>query len=222
MRDIKGRYSNTVPGWAGRVRKVQSESRVFHDSPHRPITCTTRLLVMRSGVSNNAISAVFLQDACLKHQYVRSRDLSTIVERPERIRAVKAGLAVALSRLEGLNVTPKRESLPLPMGTSNPDSSNPDDLAQALDQMTLEASTVLPPESKANPIQVIRSTAIVDILDNAAVKFIHGDIDRDVYLEKLKDWVADSIDKISKGESEIPLDLPQGDLYCKPLPILYY
>jgi hypothetical protein len=66
-----------------------------------------------------------------------------------------------------------------------------------------------------NPVRIVHSTASVDILNNAAVKFIHGDIDGDVYLEKLKDWVTNSVDKISKGESEIPLGLPQGDLYCK-------
>ena len=166
--------------------------------------------------SSNASLSVFLQDACLKHQYIRSRDLSNIVERPERVRAIKAGLAVALSRLECLNDTPERKSLSLPAEDSKPDSSNPDDdLAKALDQMTLEAPTTLASESKATPVKIIHSTASVDILNNPAVKFTHGDIDGDVYLEKLRDWVAGSVDKISKGESEIPLDLPQGDLYRK-------
>ncbi|KAF9643925.1 histone deacetylase complex protein [Thelephora ganbajun] len=159
---------------------------------------------------------VFLQDACLKHQYIRSRDLSTIVERPERVRAVKAGLAVALSHLEGLNVGSKLKPQTLAAEASNVDPSDSDDLAKALDQMTLEASTAPPSESKTTPVRIVHSTAYVDILNNPAVKFIHGDIDRDVYLEHLKDWVANSVDKISKGESEIPIDLPQGDLYLCP------
>ena len=209
---------------AGPAGKVQSRSRVFHHPPgqghrfvnaisHHPRDQKTR--VMRSDASSDTILAVLLQDACLKHQYIRSRDLTTIVERPERIRAVKAGLAVALSRLEGLKDTPQSKPLLLPVDSSNVDQSNPDDLAKALDQMSLETSTALPSEPKAGPIQVVHSSTFVDILNDAAVKFVHGDVDGDVYLERLKEWVANSLDKISKGESEIPPDLPQGDLYRK-------
>ena len=164
---------------------------------------------MSSNTPGSANLAVFLQDACLKHQFIRSRDASTIVERPERVRAVKAGLAVALSRLEGLHLTSHSKHLPSSVEAPTVDPPDPNDLAKALDQMTLEAS----PESNGTPVQIIHSTASVDILNNPAVKFIHGDIDGDVYLEKLKGWVANSVDKISKGESEIPMDLPQGDLY---------
>jgi histone deacetylase HOS3 len=143
--------------------------------------------------------------------------MSTIVERPERVRAIKAGLAVAISRLEGLYST-SQSPLSSSAEASNVDPSNPDDLARALDQMTLEASTVLSFKSKINPVQIVHSTASVDILNNAAVKYIHGDIDGDVYLEKLKDWMANSVDRISKGEPEIPIGLPQRDLYCESSP----
>ena len=170
---------------------------------------------MSSSTSGSAGLAVFLQDACLKHQYIRSRDVSTIVERPERVRAVKAGLAVALSRLEGFHST-SHSHLSSSVEVSNVDPSDPDDLAEALDQMTLETSIALSFGSKANPVQIIYSIASVDILDNPAVKFIHGDVDGDVYLENLKGWVAGSVDKISKGESEIPNNLSQGDLYREP------
>jgi len=174
---------------------------------------------MSSNISCSANLAIFLQDACLNHQYIRSRDTSTIVERPERVRAVKAGLAVAISRLEELHLTTQSKPSSPSVEDPNVDPSNPDELVKALDQMTLEAPTALTYESKITPVQIVHSTASVDILNNAAVKFIHGDIDGDVYLEKLKDWVANSVDKISKGESEIPLDLSQGDLYCEPLHI---
>ena len=167
---------------------------------------------MCSNPSSGADLVVFLQDASLKHQYIRSRDVSTIVERPERVRAVKAGLAVALSRLEGLHLT-SLSSSSSSVEASNTDPSNPDDLAKALNQMTLETSTALSPESRTNPVQIIHSTASVDILNNPAVKFVHGDVDGDVYLENLRDWVTNSINKISKGESEIPSNLSQGDLY---------
>jgi len=172
---------------------------------------------MSSNISHSANLAVFLQDACLKHQYIRSRDLSTIVERPERVRAVKTGLAVVLSRLEEIHVLSESKPFSPFAEASSVDPSNPDDLVKALDKMTLETSAASPLEQMRIPVQVVHSAASVDILNNAAVKFIHGDIDGDVYLGKLKDWVTNSVDKISKGESEIPVGLPQGDLYCESL-----
>jgi len=170
---------------------------------------------MSSNAPGSAGLVVFLQDACLKHQYIRSRDVSTIVERPERVRAVKAGLAVALSRLEGLQPASQSNPLSSPVKASDDGSSNPDDLAKALDQMTLETSSALSLESRTSPVRIVHSATSVDVLNNAAVKFIHGDIDGDVYLENLKGWVASSTEKISKGESEIPTGLSQGDLYCE-------
>ena len=53
----------------------------------------------------------------------------------------------------------------------------------------------------------------MDLLNDPAVKFVHGDIERDVYLESLKSWAKDSQDKVAKGESEIPEGYSQGDLY---------
>ena len=171
---------------------------------------------MSQNVPSNVNLAVFLQDACLKHQYIRSRDLSTIVERPERVRAVKAGLAVALSRLEELRDPLQSGPLSSSEEAPNVDPSNPDDLAKALDKMTLGAPAALSPsEPSTIPVRVIHSSASVDILNDVAVKFIHGDVDGDTYLKRLKEWVTNSVEKISKGESEIPAGLPQGDLYCK-------
>ena len=45
-------------------------------------------------------TAIYLQDECYKHKYIRSKDVSTIVERPERIRALKMGIGAAIARLE--------------------------------------------------------------------------------------------------------------------------
>jgi histone deacetylase HOS3 len=47
------------------------------------------------------------------------------------------------------------------------------------------------------------------------VKYVHGDVDGDVYLKKLGEWARQSAEKISNGQSEIPSGLPQGDLYSK-------
>ncbi|KAG6917291.1 hypothetical protein DXG01_003132 [Tephrocybe rancida] len=146
--------------------------------------------------------AIFLQDACFKHRYIRSRDLSAIVERPERLRAVTVGLSAAIARLEALSPPASASA------TTDSGPLNLDDLAGALGRLNIA------PENA--PVSIVRSTASVDLLSNAAVKFIHGDIEGDVYLEKLKGWAKDSWDKISNGGSEIPEGLPQGDLYLCP------
>ncbi|KAJ7850457.1 histone deacetylase domain-containing protein [Mycena leptocephala] len=122
-----------------------------------------------------------MQDACLKHRYIRG-DASDIFERPERLGAVTLGLAAAISRLEG-EITPGN--------LTRTSSSGP-------------------------PISVVQSSASADILSHPAVKYVHGDIDGDVYLANLVTWTRESRAKIDKGESEIPADLSQGDLYLCP------
>jgi histone deacetylase HOS3 len=158
-------------------------------------------------------SAIFIQDACFQHRFIRSRDASAVVERPERLRAVKLGLAAAIARIEGAvstsTATNKQISSAVPTESIDPQS---DDLAAALGRMNLATRTTPSPEST---IPVFNSSASVDILNNPAVKFVHGDVDGDVYLENLRAWARDSQDKIMKGESEIPDGLSQGDLYCK-------
>lgn len=151
-------------------------------------------------------TAVFSQSACLQHRYIRSQDLSNIVERPERLRAVNIGLAAAIAHLEDLLPDPSS-------GSDATTSSELGELAAALDKLNLDSSA----DGTSKKIQVVHSQAKVDILNNAAVKFIHGDIDGDVYLEALQKWVKESSDKVAQGDSEIPEGYSQGDLYCKSL-----
>jgi hypothetical protein len=61
--------------------------------------------------------------------------------------------------------------------------------------------------------EIVKSQANVDLLDHEAVKFVHGDIEGDVYLENLKAWAKNSKEEIVERGSEIPEGLPQGDLY---------
>jgi histone deacetylase HOS3 len=156
-------------------------------------------------------TAIFLQDACLQHKYIRTKDSSHIVERPERLRAVKIGLCAAISRLE--------EALPVATSadaTAPAEDSGADLLVEAIENLRLEQqdSAVLP-LPKGLPFQVVRSSAKVDILNHPAVKYIHGDVDGDVYLKRLVEWARQSAEKISNGQSEIPDGLSQGDLYSK-------
>lgn len=154
-------------------------------------------------------TTVFLQDACLQHKYIRTRDSSHIVERPERLRAVKTGLCAAIARLEETH----------PVSTSSSEdaiSSDTDSLIAAIENLKLEQAQTDSLLPKGHPVQLVRSSAKVDILSDSAVKYIHGDVDGDTYLEKLTEWTRHSIDKISTGQSEIPSELPQGDLYLCP------
>lgn len=147
-------------------------------------------------------ATVFLQDACYKHQYIRStKDLSQIVERPERIRAVKVGLAAALSRIESQSTS------------TSTSKSDPDDLVAALDRLALDKTDPPPISKDLDAVAVIRSSASLDLLHHPAVKFVHGDVDGDVHAPRLKTLADQSYDKIATGESEIPQGLSQGDLY---------
>ncbi|KAJ3815354.1 Arginase/deacetylase [Lentinula aff. lateritia] len=148
-------------------------------------------------------ASIFIQDACYQHRYIRSRDTSLIVERPERLIAAKIGLAAAVTRIQEV------------VGKS-PEVT--DDLVAALDKLTLGSRS----SDITTPINVVHSSATLDILNHPAVKFTHGfpDLntsnDSNEYLKNLKKWSEDSIEKISKGYSEIPLELAQGDLYLCP------
>ncbi|KAK7022255.1 histone deacetylase HOS3 [Favolaschia claudopus] len=128
----------------------------------------------RNGTSASK-PAIFLQDACFQHRYIRSRDLSAIVERPERLRAVTIGLSAAISRLEGV---PNQ-----PIDTAELD---PDDLASQLAQLNIQPDI---------PVTIIQSSAYIDILNHPAVKYVHGDVDGDVYLENLVRWIKESKEK---------------------------
>ena len=153
-------------------------------------------------------SAVFIQNACLQHRYIRSKDTSNIFERPERLRAVTVGLSAAIARLEGLfNSTTTPE--PTTASESAKKEPDPDDLADVMNKLKIDSEL----STYQSPVSIIESQATVDILNHPAVKFVHGDLERDVYLENLTAWAKESYQKISKGESEIPEGLSQGDLY---------
>ena len=158
-------------------------------------------------------TTIFLQDACTQHRYIRTKDASHIFERPERLRAVKIGLCAAISRLE------EESSLQHPVAataaTARPEDSDADSLVEAIENLRLEQDPAELALSNGLPVQVVQSSAKVDVLNHPAVKFVHGDVDGDVYLEKLVEWARHSAEKISNGESEIPSGLPQGDLYSK-------
>jgi histone deacetylase HOS3 len=152
-------------------------------------------------------ASAFFQNACLQHRFIRSKDTSNIVERPERLRAVSIGLAAAIARLEEAVSSGAPNQTTSSSPAKQPD---PNDLAEVMGRMKLEhdSSSFI-----RSPVSVVQSQATINILNNPAVKFIHGDIEGDVYLENLKAWAKGSSDKVLNNESEIPEHLSQGDLY---------
>ena len=175
-------------------------------------------------------TGIFLQDACFLHRFIRSRINTNIVERPERLRAVMVGLSAAVARLEETRLGSSASNVNLAVtgasrGTAPPQAdvakagsdAGTDALEAALDRMTITQppSTIQPTTSISPtvPVAIIHSQASLDLLKNSAVKYVHGDIAKDVYLENLVRWTQECYDKIAKGESEIPKELSQGDLY---------
>ncbi|KAI6044719.1 arginase deacetylase [Pisolithus marmoratus] len=164
-------------------------------------------------------TALYLQDDCLKHRFIRSKDTSGIVERPERLRAVKVGLSAAIAHAGevyakyaalGKGDAQGRTAGKIP-------STETDTLAAALERMKIGQAQDL--QLWPSSVTFYRTTARVDLLNHPAVKYVHGDVDGDVYLENLTTWARDSQDNIAKKGLEIPDGIPPLDLYLCPTSI---
>ena len=155
-------------------------------------------------------TTIYLQEACLRHQFIRSKDTSNVVERPERLRAMNIGIAAVISRCEETAIQPtSQDNLKDKLG---PSASNEDsELTSALERLTIGNKILYP--SPQLPLHVVKSNATLDVLNHPAVKFVHGDIEGDVYLENLIKWAKQSREKIAADGTEIPTGLAQGDLY---------
>ncbi|KAH7097623.1 Arginase/deacetylase [Auriculariales sp. MPI-PUGE-AT-0066] len=188
---------------------------------------------------------VFIQERCAKHRYIRNKDTSTIVERPERLRAISLGVATAVARVEAARgVEPDSTTPPLSAVSSDVTT---DVLTDALSKLGIAESEglVTPPNSaatKTDPlsayfgrfdggicttkpiagptnsvVELVRSNALVDLCTHKAVDFIHGDEDpAENPLFKLRDAVKNCDEKLRNKESEVPSHLNQGDLYLCP------
>ncbi|KAG9106716.1 hypothetical protein FRC07_008754 [Ceratobasidium sp. 392] len=158
--------------------------------------------------------SIHIQPACAEHRYIRDKDTSTIVERPERLRALTIGIAVALACSEETSLS--GEAIP---------AVETEDIVKSLENTKLDN----PSESSGStsPVaRIVRHSAPLDIsfLNDPAVRMIHA-MDEDTaagsgeeYLSQLARWVSDVETRIKAGESEIPdgEGLSQGDLYLCP------
>lgn len=175
-----------------------------------------------SSASSSALSPtistpkVYMQDACLLHKYIRTRDKSNVYERPERLRAINVGIAAAYARLESTAFL-RAENVLDGSGTGATSSSS-----STSREKTQEAPGSNTHANAAKPFDIVRSAAKLDICSHKPAALIHGDrVDCSVcYARHLKSWCAKSKDEIARCGSEIP-EAHEQDLYRTPLPILY-
>ncbi|QRV92794.1 histone deacetylase family protein [Ceratobasidium sp. AG-Ba] len=162
-------------------------------------------------MSDRGKLSIHVQPACAEHRYIRDKDLSTIVERPERLRALAIGVAAAIALTEA--------SQP-PASTDT--TVNPDDLIKHMEKISLNGD---PETSSASSsvVDIVRHPTPPDVtfMNNPAVRMIHA-LEEDTaagsgeeYLSQLSRWVSDVETRLKAGESEIPdgEGLSQGDLY---------
>lgn len=156
--------------------------------------------------------SIHIQPSCAEHRYIRDKDLSTIVERPERLKALAVGIAAAIARAE----VSSHSLIP-----SDATGTSHEDLASVMDKLSLQNNEDLPVSSPVVKIVRHPSPADAAFLNAPAVRMIHA-LEEDnptgsseEYLSQLSRWVLESEDRIRAGESEIPRGegLSQGDLY---------
>ncbi|GAA5866398.1 hypothetical protein JCM1840_001303 [Sporobolomyces johnsonii] len=126
--------------------------------------------------SHSSRTFVLLQPACTKHRYLRNHhDLSTIVERPERIRAVKTGVAAAWARLEARDAAgARRWEKPIPR-------EDGDELGELMSGLSLGGSAEgdrkgkrRANEVRGGPFDVLVSHAQMSV-DADALRRVHGE-----------------------------------------------
>jgi histone deacetylase HOS3 len=163
-------------------------------------------------------TTLFLQDECYKHRYIRSKDVSFIVERPERLRALKVGFAAAIARLEEAR-GPTTTSLAEGSDNSKGPVDAADELTRALDNLNIAPKL---PATLTDICDISLLPVTLQYLSSdPAVRMIHAaNADGDGYdnmehLDRLAKWARESEEKIKETGSEIPVGFSQGDLYSK-------
>ena len=133
---------------------------------------------------------IYLQDTCLKHRFIRSKETSDVYERPERIRAINIAIAAIYARLE----------------IANPG------LVTHGDKSKVSKSMI------NGPLTIVRSAATLDMRVHKASIAVHSGEEPDgtqwFLADDIEEWCVRSIKKIQQNQSEIPEKLEQ-DLYRK-------
>lgn len=114
-------------------------------------------------------TCVILQEACTKHRYTRNSDIGTIVERPERVRAVKTGVAAAWARLESRNVAHGGTRW---AGPPEPSLKDEEDQLEVMMRGMGLADKGKGKEVLGGPFDIIYSTAVLPV-DDPALLYVH-------------------------------------------------
>ncbi|GAA5951055.1 hypothetical protein JCM3765_004668 [Sporobolomyces pararoseus] len=172
---------------------------------------------------------VLFQPSCLKHCYIRNQhDLNEIVERPQRIKAVTAGIASVWSKHE--------QALKLKLTTAEED----DELGNLMKGLSIEKKKRIELKGKTSPFDILFSNDQLSI-DSPALKMIHSlpnyppdyslpppprSPSKKESFPTHSPWPQQLLHLIkqvppptpttTRRESEIPPHLPQGDLYLSP------
>ncbi|GAA6032029.1 hypothetical protein JCM8097_003395 [Rhodosporidiobolus ruineniae] len=147
-------------------------------------------------------TSILFQPACLGHRYIRNSDIGTIVERPERIRAVKVGVAAAFARLEGREGKGRWEA---PVERSE---KGEDELDELLGGLSLaEGAKKADKKGKGRaknvfgggPFDILESSSILGV-DHPAVRLVHPAPNHAPTAEADAAWIAAS----SSSSSSVP------------------
>ncbi|KAA1096761.1 hypothetical protein PGT21_027884 [Puccinia graminis f. sp. tritici] len=161
---------------------------------------------------------IVTQDECFKHVFRRTKERSTIYERPERLRFVNLGLAAALAWDSLHNLSPAR--LLAPATSNEPSIATPLVLTPLVTftKTTRKLSTLDPAfaqihdqpnrPSSPEPASSSNSQAHPDRFAS-----FHAS---NSYLEQLVGLCLQASELNLLGLSEVPQHLPQGDLYLSP------
>lgn len=171
-------------------------------------------------MAEHSKTTILIQDECYKHRYIRTKDVSLIVERPERLRALKVGFAAAIARLEELKGTTGSNQTEGILETQGPVDAA-DELTKALDNLN-----IAPKQQHVNITDVCEVSRLPVTLQylssDPAVRMIHAanadgeGYDNMEHLDRLAKWARESEENIRVKGSEIPEGFSQGDLYmCK-------
>jgi histone deacetylase HOS3 len=141
---------------------------------------------------------IYLQDSCLKHRYVRTKDMSDVYERPERLRAINIGIASLYAHLEEFN--------------------SPSPSHNAADAETKSQGKGVQTNGRLDrpPLTIVRSAATIDMRVHRAALAVHSGEDEDgegwCLADEIDELCVQTVENIQKTGSEIPPHWEQ-DLY---------
>jgi len=143
------------------------------DSPLNTSLATTSLssssLSEPSPLPNKTF--VLFQPSCIKHRYIRAQhDISEIVERPERIKAITAGVAASWAKNEQLTSQPR-------WTPSHAQNAGDDELGDLMKSLSIESQgakdVAREIKSSSSPFDIL-STSSQLALTSPALQLIHS------------------------------------------------